>query len=165
LEETRHYRTKNKKNDYDTLPLPFLTYETLNKLLQSKNSIPYSIRTGDKTIGFLLVFGTPPVAEALLIGTDKDYYNKGTSPFVYDFAFKDLKEKNYTIVNLGGIPEGKDGEMLARFKKSLGAQEVTVHGATTNFLTYPYKLLNPLLNIGRKLPKNNPAVTFLKKFL
>ncbi|NPA37201.1 MAG: hypothetical protein GXO47_10180, partial [Chlorobi bacterium] len=165
LESTKKHRINRTRKTYDPLPLPFLNYQTIKPLVKSNTAINYIAQSEKQVAGFLFTLLKYPYAEALLTGINEDFYKKGTSPFLFEYAFHDLKNKGFNSINLGGIPEGKDGENLAIFKKRLGAEEKIVYGATTNFLIYPYKLLNPILNIGRKLPRNNPIVQFLKKFI
>jgi len=165
LEKTKTYRLGKKRNKYDPLPLPHMTYKSLKYLINSDSTILYTASVRNRIAGFLMVLVKHPFAEALLTGIEPAYYNHGISPFLYIHAFNQLKNNGFISVNLGGIPDGHDGEKLAQFKKSLGAEEITVYGATTNYITYPYKLLNPALRIGRMLPKDNAIVKFLKKFV
>ncbi len=165
LKSTLTYRKKHDKDKYNPLALPHLTYDVINSLLDLSFAKTYSIETNLKAGGFLMTIENYPQASALLTGIDDELYEHGISAYLYNFVLKLLYNNGFKQLNLGGIPEGAEGKALAQFKKSMGAEEITVYGATTNFLTYPYKLLNPILNIGRKMPKNNAIVKFLKKFV
>ncbi len=165
LKSTLTYRKKHNKDKYSPLALPHLTYDVIKSLLDLSFAKTYSIETNLKAGGFLMTIENYPQASALLTGIDEELYEHGISAYLYNFVLELLYKNGFKQLNLGGIPVGAEGKALAQFKKSMGAEEITVYGATTNFLTYPYKLLNPIFNIVRKLPKNNAIVNFLKKFV
>jgi hypothetical protein len=165
LQSTLNYRRNHNREVYNPLALPYLDYDVIESLLNSSFAKTYSIETNNKYGGFLMTLEAHPLSSALLTGIDDKLYEHGISAFLYDFVYDLLYNKEFKQVNLGGTPEGEEGKSLAQFKKSMGAEELTVYGATTNFLIYPYKLLNPILNIGRKLPKENTVVKFLKRFV
>jgi len=166
LESTRQYRLNHDKKEYHPLPLPYFNnYNTLNTLLKTEITSTYSISIKGQIAGFLLTLEKHPYASALLTGIDMNFYSSGLSPCLYDQVFTELHNKGFHYINLGGIPDGEEGGKLAHFKKSLGAKEVILYGASSDFLIYPYKLLNPGINIIRKLPKDHPAVKFFMRFI
>lgn len=100
----------------------------------------------------------------LLKGTDDYGYKNGLSSHLSHYLTQKYIKEGKSVYNQGGRPQGKDGDGLSIFKKSMGAREVTVYGATTNYITYPYKLLNPILNLGRLLP-DVQLVKYLKRLI
>jgi len=162
LTETQKERITKKRNKYNPLFMPHMTTKSLTKLIQSSLTSFKLVKIGNNThcIGLQLQFDKK--STLLLLGTSNIGYNKGLVAQLFHSFIKEEKELNRKNLNLGGIPTGKDGDNLSVFKLSMGAQKKMVYGATTNYLTFPYKLLNPLLNIGRKLP-NSYIIFFIKK--
>ena len=165
LDATQRFRIKHNREQYDPLPLPLLNYNSLEKLSDTDLTKNYIAISDGHTTGFLLTLVKYPYSEALVTGIDEQFYKTGISPFMYEYAFEELKSNGFISMNLGGVPEGEDGKKLSHFKRSLGAEEKVVYGATTNFLIYPYKVLNPILNLARKMPQNSSIIKFLKKFI
>jgi hypothetical protein len=45
----------------------------------------------------------------------------------------------------------------------MGAEKHNFYGATTNFITFPQTMLNPLMNMGRSVSDKNSVIKMLKK--
>lgn len=112
-----------------------------------------------------LSFTSGKYSYMVLKGTNDFGYQNGMPSYLSNELIKMFEEKGIEYYNLGGRPSSKDGDGLTKFKLSSGAQEIISYGATTNYLNWPLKTLNPILNLGRRLPKNNRIVLFLKKMM
>ncbi len=165
LSATKMTRINKYHKDYNPYYLLNLNEHTLKKLLSSGIArFRYTIKNNSiASMEFNLEKDTS--VYMLLKGTNENGYKNGLSSFLSFSLIKKYTEQNFLTYNLGGRISGKGGDGLETYKKSMGAEEMIVYGATTNYLTYPYKLLNPALRIGRMLPKNNAVVLFLKKFV
>jgi len=73
---------------------------------------------------------------------------------MYYFTIKKCKELGFESYNLGGVPDNAAKSGLIFFKTSLGAKKFSCTGGSTNYLNFPYKCLNPLLNMGRRIPES-----------
>ncbi|MBI9061395.1 MAG: hypothetical protein JEZ14_05370 [Marinilabiliaceae bacterium] len=164
LLETHAIRQQKKRTKYNPFYLPYWTISSLEKLTKSQNTDIFNTRSLHKVNAAELNIRTATSVFNLLRGADQFAYDNGLPARLGKFMIDYYKERNYKRFNLGGIPSGPDGENLAIFKKSMGAQAITVFGATTNYLIYPYKLLNPLLNLGRRFP-DHTLIQFLKKWI
>jgi len=154
LQKTRSIRTSKARNSYDPLFLPHLTKKSLNKLIQKPLTNIQHININGITVCVGIELKYKKKSTILLVGMIGDGYKKGLSALLFDSFIRQAQEESIININLGGIPTGQDGKNLAIFKESIGARKRMVHGATTNFLTYPHKLLNPLMKLGRFLQKN-----------
>ncbi len=164
LNHTQQKRKSSHRNTFNPLYISATTKDSTNKLLHSTlsdcvvfehNKIPHCIEFNLKK------------------GTHVYNYLRGADVFAYLHSLPSLtlvkmleyyQSKGVETINLGGIPGNTDGDFLARFKLGIGASEVIQYGLTTNFIQYPFKLLNPFLNIGRKL-KNVPFIYRLKDLI
>lgn len=161
LDKTQEERQKRGKPSFSPFYLQYSSYESTSKLLES-DIAQYFICREKQQICCL---------EFNLIVENRLYnYLRGADGFAYKNGIPSLMaknmidwaiKKNISEINLGGRPSTNDGEALARFKKGLGAKEVIQYGLTTNFILFPYTLLNPLLNIIRRL-KDVPFIYKLK---
>ena len=165
LESTRNERVSKKRKDYNPFSLPHVNKLVINKLCEHKKAVFVKITVDDvvRCISILLI--AHPYANMLMMGMDSFAYKNGLSSLLYDKSMCHLKEMGIKSLNVGGIPDGADGEKLAIFKKSMGAERQTVYGGTTDFIKWPYKLLNPLMTFGRALPQNNLVVRWIKQFV
>lgn len=163
---TRDLRTMKYGRDYDPFYLKGLNEKVLQRLLDNGlgklyyakvdgdvSSVQYNIESGGKVYG-------------LLMGSDGFAYKNGLPSFV-DYNLICLYNRNgFTYYNPGGGPVDEGGSGIEQYKKSMGGVKFVFAGSTTNFLTYPHKLLNPLLRFGRLLPKSDKGIIgFLKRFV
>ncbi|MBS2099093.1 hypothetical protein [Carboxylicivirga linearis] len=165
INHTHRYRLKKQKTDYNPYYLPYLTKDSIKKLLKSRIIDVFITEYNGNTNCIELNLRHHNGVFNLLRGADKSAYHRGFPSGINQYMIQHYKKMNIDTINLGGIPTGIDGLSLARFKKGLGAKEVIQNGFTTNFIQFPYTLLNPILNLGRKL-KGIPFIYRLKdKFL
>jgi hypothetical protein len=162
LGETFKRRVKKYGSKYNPYYLPYLTETSLYKLLES-GLLQLSHTFSNSTIHAIeanLTNGTQ--AYNLLKASDETGYKLGLSSFLSFKSVETLSQLNYSYYNLGGTISSSDG--LTVFKKSMGAKPVTVYGARTDYLIFPYVLLNPLLKARRNLHRKS-AFRNLKNFL
>ncbi len=166
LSSTKKIRIRKYNKHYNPFYLKNLNETTLKKLLTSGIAhLRYSV--SDNSIDCMeFNLEKDDRAYMLLKGANENGYKNGLSSFLSYYLIKQYTNNGFSYYNQGGRPSGEDGEGLALYKKSMGAEEITVYGVTTNFLTFPLILLNPFLTVVRKLPNNNnPVVKFLKRFI
>ena len=163
LDETKTIRISKYNIDYQPFYLTNLSKDTLKELLKSGIAkIYYTINNGIvDSIEFNLE--KDKYVYMLLKGNSKNGYNNGFSSFLSYSLMKEYIDKDYITYNQGGRPPGQDGDGLEVFKKSMGAEKIATYSAISNFLTYPYKLLNPAIFLLRFVPKSL-LNTIKKKF-
>ena len=154
LEETKKTRLSKGYSKYSYFYIPYLDKIVLKKIISNKITSLYYVKVNDEINCITMVLTYGKNAYALLIGSNSSAYSMGIPYYIMYCLIKEFKEKQFNYFNLGGIPTDKSGKGLILFKKSLGTQEVLATHCSTNYLTSPHKLLNPLLNLGRKLPDN-----------
>ncbi len=93
---------------------------------------------------------------ALLMGSDGLAYEHGIPSFIdQNISNKAFKERA-RYYNLGAGPTESEGGLgLQRYKEAQGSRELIRYGYYTYFLTFPCKLLNPLLRLSKILPDNS----------
>lgn len=163
LAENTLQRRKNKHNsDYKKLELPFFTEQHLPKLLESGLGKMYCSMNPDGQSHFISVIieynGT---AYGLFNGCDEFGYDNGLPGYILLNASQDLFERGIERLNMGGTPAiSNEKKKLLQFKEELGAKPQAFYITKTDFLVFPQKILNPLINIGRKLPYNTLSKSF-----
>lgn len=162
LTETQNQRKLYKRDTFNPLYISPTSKDSTTKIMKSKLAefYVYKKENAPYCIEFNLIYNKK--AYNYLRGADRNAYRNSLPSLLSVKMIQQYKDKGFKSINLGGIPNNKDGELLARYKKGLGAKEVFQYGLTTNFIQYPYKLINPLLNIGRKL-KHIPFLYQLKE--
>jgi len=161
LSVTKNYRVVKYGSDYNPLFLFNLTKESLHKMLNSDIEILYGVSFENEVNSVLCCIVENKRIYGLLLGSDEKSYELEEAVFLTANVLFEAKEQGYRYYNPGGGNE----KGLEEFKHSMGAEKTIVHGSTTNFIIYPQKLLNPLMNLGRKIPQNNKVVQFLKKII
>jgi len=161
LSSSKSERINKKRKDYNPMFMPYLNEKSLQTLVNKDMASFKVVKVENEVHCIGLCLSNNISSSLLFLGISPFGYKNGLSAFLFHSIISELKEKNIEKLNLGGIPEGTDGNNLSIFKLSMGAQQETFYGATTNYLTFPLKLLNPLLIIGRKL-KGIPFIYRLK---
>ncbi|HDH05170.1 MAG TPA: GNAT family N-acetyltransferase [Nitrospirae bacterium] len=156
LNKTRSIRLSKGYEDYSYFYLPYMEESTLHKTLENGLASIFYVKIGDSIscIIFALTYGKR--AYAALIGTSSKGYQLGLPAFMNYFTMKRLKELGFESYNLGGVPDdsSKSKPGLIFFKTSLGAKRFSCMGGSTNYLKFPFKCLNPLLEMGRRMPES-----------
>lgn len=149
--EARH------RKKYNPLFMPYMDCQSLKNLADTSLTKFYEVVVDGDIHGVALLLENIDHVIVLMYGIDKAGYESGCAAYMFDHFIKTFSEKGMKYINLGGVPEGEDGENLTIFKESMGAKKIQVYGATTNFLTFPHFLANPALNIARNLCKFKPV--------
>ncbi len=165
LKSTLQIRTKKYKKSYTPYYLKNLNQNTLKKLINNQLGNIYYTKVNDSYNCMEFNLEVNNYVYMLLKGTDEFGYKNGLSSFISSKLMEKYSNKGILYYNQGGRPIGIDGNGLTSFKKSMGAEEITTYGATTNFLIWPYKILNPILIVGRRIPQSNFIIKALKKLL
>lgn len=167
IDSTQTYRKKKYGSDYDPYYLRGLTDDSLKKIMASGLGVIYYTETEDKKIHCAqLNVEHNGQAYGLLMGSDPEAYQNGHPSFIDKGVIEKLKGLNYQYYNPGGNTSDNGGAGLEKYKASMGAEKREFYGATTNFLVYPQKLLNPLLKAGRRLPSTEEGfIGLLKKLI
>ena len=154
LMETKKIRLDKFKVDYQPFYLANMSKNTLKKLLESGIAkIRYTENNGSvDCMEFNLE--KDKYVYMLLKGTNSSGYAYGMPSYLSYTLINKYIEHGYFTYNQGGRPRGFDGDGLEIYKKSMGAEKIITYGATSLFLTYPYKLLNPLILSLRLFPKS-----------
>ena len=154
LTETKKIRINKYNVDYHPFYLANLNKETLKKLLEVGIArIYYSENNGSiDCMEFNLERGN--YVYMLLKGTNEAGYKHGMPSYLSYTLIKKYIEKGFSTYNQGGRPRSTDGDGLEIYKKSMGAEKIATYAATSLFLIWPYKLLNPLILLLRLLPKS-----------
>jgi len=166
LIKSTHDKRKSKfDKDYDHFYLRFFNNKTLKRMHNNDSTTIYGTSNEDKINCAELVFTCNNYAYMLLKGCNNFGYKYGMSSFLSEKLVSQFHENNIKTYNLGGRPPTKDGDGLAKFKISSGAKEIKCYGASSNYLSGPLMLINPLLILGRLLPKDNKLVNYLKSII
>lgn len=160
MDNTRVKRRMKYGHDYDPMYFLNLNKKALTKLLD----------TGLGILHYAEIDGVIHSAQfniehdgrifALLMGSDDLAYSKGIPSFIDQNISKKAFAERARYYNLGSGPgESEGGLGLQRYKEAQGSRELTRYGYYTYFLTFPYKLLNPLIRLSKALP-DNPVLNF-----
>ncbi|ASB48320.1 hypothetical protein [Alkalitalea saponilacus] len=167
LENTRQVRFQKYGTDYNPFYLQYWNKESILHLVKSKLGVlHYVVDENDEIHCVVLNIEQDERIYGLLMGSDDFTYQNGISSMVDSFFIEKFSKEGFQYYNPGG-GTGDDGNAgIEKYKRSMGAEKIELSGSTTNFLIYPQKFLNPLLNLGRKLPATDKGVIgFLKRFI
>jgi hypothetical protein len=164
MQETRRIRLDKGYMDYDFFYLPGFKLKTFENLIRNKIIHFYYAEKNSEIFVVQAVMQHNRKAYALLIGVNAEGYRNGLPSFVDYHLILSLKEKNYEYIDFGGIPIDKSHKGLVHFKKSIGAITHTSTYGSTNFLIFPYTLLNPVIRRLRKMPENR-IMNYLKRLI
>lgn len=162
---TRNHRELKHGNVYDPFYLKGMTPETLLKLMQTGLGVIHHARDADGKVHCAqLNIKKNRHSYGLLMGSNQYAYQNGYPSFVDFNIIEKARNNGYLYYNPGGNANDHHGAGLEKYKLSMGATRFDFHGATTNFLQGPRKLLNPLMNAGRLLcPSSKGIFGVLKK--
>jgi hypothetical protein len=90
----------------------------------------------------------------LMIAADAFAYKNGLQQFMQYNIITQLHAKGYKYYNIAGISPLDEGPGLAEYKESLGCMPQNVYGVYTRFITFPQNMLNPVMNVGKLMSKN-----------
>lgn len=162
---TRDLRELKYGKVYNPFYMPNLDAYSLQRLLESQMGIMYYTLTENRVHSVQYNIEHDGKVYGLLMGSDTFAYQNGLPSFVDYHLIETYRQNGYQYYNPGGGPVGLGGEGIEKYKKSLGGVRMEMGGATTNFLTMPHNVLNPIMKMGRHLPDNNRVVNFLKSLV
>jgi hypothetical protein len=165
LETTKKERLLKKRRDYDPLSFKAVTRESLLKLIHSGKGV-FHIAQNHGAVHYLsLELVHNGKGYGLYNGTDLFGYQNGLPAWTITRSAIEFIQEGAEYLNLGGtISTREDGEKLAHFKKQLGAIPADVYVLKSDFIRFPYRLINPFINMARILPYN-PFTNFLRRFI
>ncbi len=155
LHSTLEKRKSKYGTEYNPYYLPNLGRQAVLNLLKNKlGRFYYCSATGDNNMHCMLLnIEREGKNFNLLVGSDEVAYDLGLPAFADCKLIEKYRSSGFQYYNLGGATWDAGTGGLERSKQSKGADRIDVYGVTSNFLQYPFKLLNPLLNMVRVLRK------------
>jgi hypothetical protein len=163
---TNEIRVNKYGNRYNPFYLKNLDAQSLEKLVGSGVGKIYYTLTDNQVYSMQFNVERDKKSYGLLMGSDNFAYKNGLPSYVDYNLIEIYRDNGFSYYNSGGGPVEAGGEGIEQYKKSMGAEKSVFAGSTTNFLVFPQKILNPLLNLGRKLPATDKGwIGFLKRFI
>ena len=160
---TKEHRTTKYKIDYNPLFLRYLTKDSMLRLVNSNIAKLYYVSFNNNINIVTCNIEENKRVYGLLLGSNNYSYQMGLPAFLTSKMLLQQKEKGFIYYNPGGGTEDDGNKGLEQFKHSMGGNKTFVYGSTTNFISFPRNLLNPLMNLGRIMPQKNPVIEFIKK--
>lgn len=167
LNNTLEQRVTKYGKTYNPFYLPYMNETSLERLLDLKAGKFYMVTLEGDDAYHSVLFNLEMGGRAfnLLIGSDDLAYQYGLAALA-DYELIHLyKEGGLSTYNLGGGTGDAGSAGLERSKQSKGAEKKMVYGVTTNYLCYPHRLVNPMLRLGRSLPRNNHITRLLQRVM
>lgn len=149
LDDTLKVRTGKGYHSYNPYYIPFFTPKVLSAMLQKNCLKILTAKQGDLVHGIYVILGDGRRSYGLLIGISEQGYSFGVSAYIHYVTIHQLRKEGYQYLNLGGISPDQTHKGLLEFKQSLGAGPVNNTFAETDFLIFPWSLLNPLMRLKR----------------
>lgn len=167
LNNTLEQRVSKYGKKYNPFYLPYMNERSLQRLIDLKAGRFYRVKLEGDEASHSVLFNLEANGRAfnLLVGSDDLAYQYGLAALA-DFELIHLYQSaGFRCYNLGGGTGDAGSAGLERSKQSKGAEKKMAYGATTNYLCYPHRVVNPLLNMGRSLPRNNWVVSVFQRFI
>jgi len=149
LNDTLKVRTGKGYHSYNPYYIPFFTPQVLSALIQKNCLKILTAKQGDQVHGIYVILVDGRRAYGLLIGISEKGYSFGVSAYIHYVTMHQLRKEGYEYLNLGGISPDQTHKGLLEFKQSLGAGPITNTFAETDFLAFPWSLINPLMRMKR----------------
>ncbi len=154
LDDTRKVRMSKGSPYYDYYYIPLFNKSSLKALVKN-NIIQFCMVEKEmQSYAIMAVMLKNKRAYALFMGCTPEGYKAGAPTFLNYRLIHSLKEKQFESLNLGGVPLGKSHKGLEEFKFRLGAEKFLSYHGSTNFIKFPFSLLNPFLTLCRLIPEN-----------
>lgn len=164
IEITRSKRKSQYQQDYNPFYMFNMNPGSLKKVLRTGIAYIYNVKEeSGEILCTILNIEKGQQSFNLLAGSTIESYSKGFSSYIDYQAIKLYQQKGFLYYNLGGGTGDNGSEGLERSKSGKGGVFKELHGATTNYIHYPGKFLNPFLRIGRALPRKNKVVVLFKQ--
>ncbi len=149
LHTTLNTRRAKGYGNYTYLYLPFFNRKEMEALLRKKAATFFYVEHAQKILSIQFVIAFRKKAYGIFMGTGPEGYKTGTPSFLFHKGVEYLCQGDYQYYNLGGVQRRKSHKGLKKFKDSMGARVIESMEESTNFLHYPLRLLNPLMNLKR----------------
>lgn len=151
LQDTLKVRTGKGYHRYDPYYIPYFGRDVLSSLMQQNCLRIVTAKRGETVHGNYIMLTDGVRAYGLLIGTSEAGYSLRVPTYMHYVIVHFLKKEGYRYLNLGGVSPDETHKGLLEFKQSLGAQPVPNSFAETDFLVFPWTLLNTLNRLKRAL--------------
>lgn len=142
LQDTLKVRTGKGYHRYDPYYIPYFGRDILSSLMQQNCLRIVTAIQGETVHGNYIMLVDGVRAYGLLIGTSETGYSLRVPTYLHYVIVHFLKKEGYRYLNIGGVSPDETHKGLLEFKQSLGAQPVTNSFAETDFLVFPWTLLN-----------------------
>lgn len=153
LGATLETRSSKYGETYNPFYLPLLNSKSLERLYKEGAGRYYKVTLPGAPTPNCVLFNLEREGRAfnLLVGSDSAAYRFGLAGLADYQLIESYRLQRYSAYNLGGATGDAGSAGLERSKEARGGQRRWVYGATTNFLCFPHRLLNPLLLLLRRL--------------
>ena len=148
---TNSVRKSKGYGSYASLYLPFMGLNEIERLVKAGYATFYFTELENEILSISLDLTYQKKAYGILMGTSSKGYRSGSPSFHYFELMCLLKDEGYSYFNLGGIPRNTRNRGLTAFKERFGPKIMESTEESTNFLTFPLYLFNPLLDLKRVL--------------
>lgn len=162
LSATQQRRNARLGNDYSPFYLYNLNRDSIQRLLDTQTAVLYCATIDDTVYSVELNVEYNLKAYNVLKASIDDAYQNGISSLIDYHMIQYYHDEGFAYFNLGGELLKDEGQGLSLFKEGLGGQKQVRHGYYTYYLTFPHRLINPLMLAGKMLP-DTPAVNWTKK--
>jgi hypothetical protein len=155
MDDTRDTRKGKYGQDYNPMFMVNLTRESLTRLLVTGMGVLHGAQIEGVVHSVQLNVELNGKQYGLLMGSDGIAYKNGLASFIDHHIITNAHEAGCRYYNLGLIPpDSQGGAGIRKYKESVGAEEMVSYGYYSYYLTFPWRLLNPLIRLSKKLPEN-----------
>jgi hypothetical protein len=151
IDTTKNVRLKKGYTAYNPFYIPHFNREVLMKLLINKALRIFVAFQNNQVFGIDAILVKDRKAYGLLMGFTENGYRFAMPSFINYYIIMKLKSEGFDYLNMGGVSVDITHQGLQQFKKSLGAVPCVSSVGETNYLSLPYRLLNPMLHAKRLL--------------
>lgn len=164
LAETQRVRFKKHGANYEPYPYDFLDTEIVNNLFSSGILRLFHVETGGEVHCVRCALDQDKRMFGLMIASDAFTYKNGLNHFMQYHLISKLHNEGYKYYNISGGDYTNNEHGLSEYKESLGCSGNKVFREYTYYITFPYRVLNPLMKIGRNLARNK-SLAIIKTML
>lgn len=152
MENTRSKRLEKYDDKYNSFYLRNLSIDSLKKLLKTGMAVIHSVELDQKTTLAMLNLKHKDKTYGLLKGSDEMAYKNSLHLYLDASIIQQYTDQGMSYLNTSGGSLTDRIPGVEAYKQSLGACEVITSSYSTNFLTFPQQLLNPIISLIRKFP-------------
>jgi hypothetical protein len=155
--ETLHTRKSKGYGNYSFLFLPYFDRVQIRKLLESRTACFFYAELDQKILSIQYNFNYKNRTYGIFMGSEREGYRLGAPSFLFQKAVEDLATNGCKFFNLGGVQRSKSHAGLKKFKDSMHPGIFHSTEETTNFIGFPLKIYNPVMNLKNML-ENAPII-------